>query len=322
MNEENQGVGLTEESADRLLAQHNEDFRNLKIGIVGHGFVGKAVDYAFNHPEVEKFYVDPKCDTTIDELLDWQPHVTFVCAPTPMGDDGTVDASIVEDAVLKLLEHTKGGVVIKSTIPPDVVDRIFNSVFEDDVKRLTVNPEFLTESNSKEQFVNAPHHIIGGHPDAVRGLATLYDIYSLCTATDFLFMSASEAAFVKYGVNAFLATKVTFFNQFFDSVNNYGCNYPTIIKALGRDSRIGHSHTRVPGYDGKRGFGGACFPKDLKAFTMFDPDLTLIEKCVSINNDYRKQYELDEREESNNVKYNGQTEEEQQDQDNGSVVGE
>jgi UDPglucose 6-dehydrogenase len=282
----------------------------LKIGIVGHGFVGGAVDYAFTHPEIEKFYVDPKYNTTIDDLIEWAPHVSFICAPTPMADSGFVDASIVEDAALKLIEHTEGGVVIKSTITPDIVDRLYNSLFEDDLKRLTINPEFLTESNAKEQFVNAEYHVLGGHPDACQGVAQLYDVYSLCNATEFLFCSGPEAAYIKYGVNSYLAMKVTFFNQLYDSLQNFGCNYPTVAKAIGRDKRIGIGHTRVPGYDSKRGFGGACFPKDTKAFTIFDKDLTLIDKCVKINNDYRKQYDLDEREESNNVDY-GQTEEKQ-----------
>ena len=108
----------------------NGEYPKLRIGIVGHGFVGQAVDYAFSSGDVEKFYVDPKLDTSLDDLIDWNPHVSFICAPTPMSDDGFVDASIVEDAVLKLLEHTKGGVVIKSTITPDIVDRIFQSIYD------------------------------------------------------------------------------------------------------------------------------------------------------------------------------------------------
>ena len=128
-----------------------------------------------------------------------------------------------------------------------------------------------------------------------------------------------ELIMTKYAINAFLATKVAWFNQLYDLCDELGLDFESIRQHIIGDPRIGDSHTQVTK---ERGFGGACFPKDLKAFTMFDPDLTLIEKCVSINNDYRKQYELDEREESNNVKYNGQTEEEQQDQDNGSVVGE
>jgi nucleotide sugar dehydrogenase len=299
----------------------HQDYEKMRIGIVGHGFVGGAVDYAFTHPEIEKFYVDPKYDTTIDDLLDWKPHVSFICAPTPMAESGFIDASIVEDAALKLIEHTEGGVVIKSTITPDVTDRIFSSIYEDDIKRLTVNPEFLNESNAKEQFVSAKYHVIGGHPDACKGLAELYSVYSLCTAEEYVFCAPVEASFIKYGVNSFLATKVTFFNQLFDSIEKFGCNFPTVVNAIGKDPRIGVGHTRVPGYDGKRGFGGACFPKDTKAFTLFDNDLTLIDKCVSINNDYRNQYELDEREESNNVDY-GQTEEELENQNDGDSVGE
>ena len=274
-----------------------EVMNKLKLGIVGHGFVGGAVDYAFTHREIEKFYVDPKHGTTIDDLVDWKPHITFICAPTPMAESGFVDASIVEDATLKLLEHTEGGVVIKSTITPDIVDRLYSSVFEDDIKRLTINPEFLTETNAKEQFIDADYHIVGGHPDACQALAQLYDVYSLCTANEYIFCSGPEAAFIKYGVNSFLATKVTFFNQLHDAVQKFGCNFPTVANAIGKDKRITVSHTRVPGYDGKRGFGGACFPKDTRAFTLFDPDLTLLDKCVNINNNYRKQYELDEREE-------------------------
>ena len=312
------------EGSRNIDAAGNPELVNLKlkVGIVGHGFVGGAVDYAFTHPEISKFYVDPKYDTTIDDLVDWEPHVTFICAPTPMAESGFVDASIVEDAALKLLEHTEGGVVIKSTITPDIVDRLYQSVFEDDIKRLTINPEFLTESNAKEQFVSADYHVIGGHPDACQGLAQLYDVYSLCTADEYIFCSGPEAAFIKYGVNSYLATKVTFFNQLYDSIQRFGCNFPTVANAIGKDKRIGVGHTRVPGYDGKRGFGGACFPKDTKAFTLFDETLTLIDKCVNINNNYRNEYELDEREESNNVKYDGQAEEKQQDKNNGSTVGE
>lgn len=281
----------------------------MKVGIVGHGFVGGAVDYAFTHRDIEKFYVDPKHDTTIDDLVDWNPHFTFVCVPTPSIGDGLVDASLVEDAVLKLLEHTKGGVIIKSTITPDIVDRLYQSCFEDDWKRIVYNPEFLTESNAKEQFVNSKFHLLGGFPDACKAVAEIYDVYSLCTTDEYVFMSAAEASFVKYGVNSFLAMKVTFFNQLYDVINKFGSNYPTIVNAIGKDPRIGVGHTRVPGYDGKKGFGGACFPKDTLAFTKFDEDLTLLAECIKINNKYRKEYELDDREKSSNVNY-GQTKEE------------
>ena len=278
----------------------------LKIGIVGHGFVGQAVDYAFTHKDVEKFFVDPKYGDghTIDDLIDWSPHFCFVCAPTPMSEDGFVDASIVEDSVLKLFEHTEGAVIIKSTVTPDVIDRLGNSLYDEDVKRLVYNPEFLTESNAKQQFVEAPYHILGGHPEATGDIEQVYRMFSLCSAEKFYHMSAPEASFVKYGVNSFLATKVTFFNQLYDAANNFGCNWPGIVKGISADPRIGDGHTKVPGYDGKRGFGGACFPKDLKAFHLFDPEsLTILAEVGKINNNYRKIYELDEREKANNISF-------------------
>ena len=98
-----------------------------KLGIVGYGFVGQAIDYAFTNDELEKFYVDPKLETNIDDLCKWNPTCVFVCAPTPMSDNGTVDGAIVEDAVLKLIEHTDALIVIKSTVTPDILTRLYNS---------------------------------------------------------------------------------------------------------------------------------------------------------------------------------------------------
>ena len=119
----------------------------------------------------------------------------------------------------------------------------------------------------------------------------------------------------------------------YDLVNLYGCSFNTVVRAVGKDDRVGIGHTRVPGFDGKRGFGGACLPKDTKAFLRFsahDKDdgttasFDLLEKVLDINSDYRVQYELDEREKVNNITFvdfggsknvdNGQTKEEQQDQ--------
>jgi hypothetical protein len=294
---------------DRLVpeqtSEHPEQMGVLKIGIVGHGFVGGAVDYAFTHPDVQKFYVDPKHGTTLDDLIAWSPHLTFICAPTPMNPEtGFVDASIVEDATLRCFEDTEGAVIIKSTITPDVIDRIANSVYENDMKRLCYNPEFLTESNAKEQFVNAPYHVLGGHPQCTSDIEQIYSMFSLCTTDKFVHLSAPEAAFVKYGVNSFLATKVTFFNQLYDTVAEFGCNWPSVANTIGMDSRIGVGHTRVPGYDGKRGFGGACFPKDLVAFNNFDKkNLTLLAEVDIINKNYRTVYDLDDREKANNITF-------------------
>lgn len=282
-----------------------------RLGIVGHGFVGRAVDYAFTHPLVEKRIADPKVGTTVDDLLEWDAHVVFICAPTPMSDNHTVDASIVEEAVLKLATHTGSLIVIKSTITPDVVDRLMNSMNDEAVNRLIYNPEFLTEKAAEEQFVNAEFHVFGGADSATTDLINMYEVFSLCESTKYFRMSAHEASFVKYGVNTFLATKVTFFNQFYDLVNSYQCSYNVITRAMGADKRVGVGHTRVPGYDGKRGFGGACFPKDIAAFLKFSEMgegdnvvcFDMIKEVIRINNGYRKGYEKDDREKVNNITF-------------------
>lgn len=310
-----------------------------RLGIVGHGFVGKAVSYAFTHPLVDMHIADPKYDSTVDDLVDFNPMCVFVCAPTPMNPEtGFVDASIVEDAVLKLIEHTEALVVVKSTITPDVVDRLYNSMFEDGVDRFVYNPEFLTEKSAEEQFVNADYHVLGGTERATMELAEIYEVFSLCKAREYFRMSGCEASFVKYATNSFLATKLTFFNQLYDLVNSFNCSYNMIVNAVGRDPRIGIGHTRVPGYDLKRGYGGACLPKDIKAFLKFSEgkdkednivSFDLLEKVIDVNNRYRSMYDLDDREKANNITFDGdknerdgQTEENLEDQSNRDSVGE
>lgn len=275
-----------------------------KLGIVGHGFVGKAVDYGFTHRDVEMFYVDPLYDTTIDDLVDWQPNITFICAPTPMNDNGVVNATIVEDAVLKLIKHTKSGIAIKSTVTPDVMQRLaFTASQLGADGRFVYNPEFLTENNSIAEFVSPKFSIFGGTLEAIDGLLWAYDVFSMCDINNVIKMSPVEASFAKYAINSFLATKVTFFNQLYDASESMNVSYKRILRGVEADPRIGGSHTKVPGFDGKRGFGGACFPKDTKAFNKAFNKFTLLDNIVTINNEYRKKYSLDNREKAQNVNY-------------------
>ena len=275
-----------------------------KLGIVGHGFVGQAVDYAFTNPLVEKFYADPKYNTNIDDLVAWQPNSVFICAPTPMLENGAVDATIVNDAVLKLIQHTEAGVAIKSTVTPDVIKNLMVTVaFKEAQHRVVYNPEFLTENSAKEQFIHAPFHVFGGTPRANAGLLGVYNMFSMCTMHNVFETAPVEAAFIKYAINSFMATKVTFFNQLYDAATGMGASFNNIIAGLEQDPRMGKSHMRVPGFDGKRGFGGACLPKDTAAFMYAFSGFTLLEEVVRINNEYRKEYELDDREKQNNIQY-------------------
>lgn len=271
------------------------------VGIVGHGFVGKAVDYGFEIPGVKKFYVDPIYQTTVKHLMEHDPTVVFICVPTPMGQDGAVDSSIVENTLAAIDAAKRLGVlkVIKSTVPPDVIHRLTHSRHD-----IVYNPEFLVESSAAEQFINPPFHVFGGEAVATDRLEQLYLNYSNCNTCPVFHMTAIEASFVKYAINTFLATKVTFFNQLFDAIQDHpNCNFNIIARAVGADPRIGTGHTKVPGYDMRRGFGGACFPKDLRAFTEFTDAMSLLDKVAEINDGYRGKHPLLEREKTQGITY-------------------
>jgi UDPglucose 6-dehydrogenase len=294
----------------------------LRIAIIGHGFVGKAVDYAFSTDNVEKYIVDPVYNTTLADLTEFQPQVTFICAPTPSRDDGSIDTSIVDEAVLKVINATQSFIAIKSTITPDAAERLtrYDS-------RVVYNPEFLTEANPKMDFVNQSFHVFGvTEQGAGQYLEGIYNNFSLCNPAQSIMMSPVEASLFKYAVNTYLAMKVTFFNQLKQIADDYGANYNLLSRALPADHRVGHSHMKIPGPDGRAGFGGSCFPKDLNAFIKFVEkdttiDPTLWKEVRKINNEIRSKYELSDREIAQNVSFNnGQTEEEQQNQDNGDIV--
>ena len=262
--------------------------KKLNLAIVGHGFVGKAVDYGFPNSNCEKRIIDPIYDNKVSDLKGYHIDVSFVCVPTPMGQDASIDASILINTVTNLLEYTDGLVVIKSTVIPAIVDQLTEN------SRVIYNPEFLTEKAANEDFVNPFMHVFGGKKEQTEKLEELYKSYSACKPCPVYHMTAAEASFVKYAMNSFLSTKVLFFNQLFDLVENHGSNYNVIRNAIGTDPRIGHSHTMVPGHDGRKGFGSACFAKDCPAFIMYAREqgmpFTVLEEVVRVNQEYRNSY--------------------------------
>lgn len=273
----------------------------MKMLIVGHGFVGKAVDYGFTHPKVHKTIVDPKYPDSpkLSELNIGQFELIFVCVPTPFGADGKIDSSILESVMNDLKRGNAihdNIIAIKSTVTPDILQKF---------KRhgLVYNPEFLTEKNANEQFISPPFHVIGGSYQDASRLGRYYKQYSMCNPCPIHYMGMEEASFVKYTINSFLALKVTFFNQMYDAAVEKGIDFNQVVGVVGQDRRIGHSHTKVPGFDGKQGYGGACFPKDTAALTKYTDKLSLLEKAIIINNQYRSQYDKDEREIAQNVNY-------------------
>jgi len=274
-----------------------------KIAIVGHGFVGKAIEYGFNTNDVELMIIDPQYGTHVSDLEAFAPDVTFISVPTPMGEDGTIDDRIIQSVVAEVMEMPTGMVVIKSTVTPDVIDELTTRHIGSE--RIVYNPEFLTERAALEEFINPKFHIMGGEYEYTKQLKRVYQQYSQCSPCKVFYMTPMEASFVKYGINSFLATKVLWFNQFKDLLDRYDSRYSVVANAVGYDKRIGNGHTKVPGFDGKKGFGGSCFPKDTAAIANFaQGSLTVLEEVMDVNNLYRSQYMLDDREKEQNITYN------------------
>lgn len=273
----------------------------IKIAIVGHGFVGKAVEYGFTNDRVKITLIDPLLGTSIDDLKNDDYAAAFVCVPTPMGADGSIDSSIVEKVVAELSSVSTNLIVLKSTVLPNIVDELSK-----EYDNFIYNPEFLTERNYKNDFVNPPMHVFGGNKSDCHELKQIYDQYSNCNACPVQIMTAKEASFVKYTINTFLATKVAWFNELYDLMDSHGANYETVMAAVSNDKRVGTSHTKVPGPDGKRWYGLGCFPKDCAALIRLSgpESMKILRTSFEVNSKGRSQYELDDREIAQKISYN------------------
>ena len=271
--------------------------RSPKIAVIGHGFVGQAVSYGFH--ALEQVIIDPGSGTKVEDLLNENIGYAFVAVPTPMGENGVIDSSIIEYVVTWLKETLPSTViVIKSTVTPDILTKLAKGT-----DKIVYNPEFLTEKNANQDFITPFMHILGGEYIYTTAVESLYINHSACKPAPAYHMTIQEASFVKYGMNSFLATKVLWFNQFYDIVTKNGANFNKVINAIGTDPRIGRSHITVPGFDNKRGYGGACFPKDTAALVRFAGGFSVLEEVIKANNDYRSVYQKDERELAQNVNY-------------------
>ena len=262
----------------------------MKIGIVGQGYVGTAVKEMFNkYYEVDTFDLDEsKRDVDyIEDIID-RNDIIFVCVPTPMRKDGSCDTSIVEGVVKELNELALTRkcsdriIAIKSTVPPGTTNRL-----NKECENISVifNPEFLTEANFIEDFKNQNRIIIGGTRPAT---TKLRQVYSLIFPESKIVKTGSiTAEMVKYFTNTFLATKVSFANEMKIICDKLGIDYDKVVEYATYDERLGKSHWAVPGPDGKLGFGGSCFPKDINALVHIckemDISINVISSAIDTN---------------------------------------
>ena len=262
--------------------------KKYKVGIVGPGYVGKALKVGFKSDNIEintydKYLSDQSTVKDLNELI-LSSNIIFICVPTPMKKNGECFTGIVEEVVkdINILADDKKTVIIKSTVPPGTTEKL-NEICKN--ISLIFNPEFLTEANFLDDFKNQKYIILGGNK---KDLDLVENLYSIIFPEIKINRTTSiNAEIVKYFLNTYLATKVSFANEMKILCDHVNADYNQIVNLVIQDNRIGKSHLMVPGPDGKLGFGGSCFPKDINALLTFSKSLNIemsvIESAIKAN---------------------------------------
>lgn len=272
-----------------------------KVAIIGYGYVGQAVEKFFkNHFDIVVY--DPKyypldCGISID---DWiiktkklvnDCHLAVVSVPTPMAEDHSVDLSIIKETISWLETPL---ILIKSTIPPGTT----KSLIEEFDKNICFSPEYIGEGNYEIPYwkgypdpTNMKHHnfqIIGGSKHTA---SQIVEFFQKVTGPDpvYRITDSTTAELCKYMENAYIATKVTFCNEFAKIAETFGVEYVELRDLWLLDQRIGRMFTSV--FSDKRGFGGKCLPKDVNGIVERSKESgytpKLLEAVLSVNEEIK-----------------------------------
>jgi nucleotide sugar dehydrogenase len=253
----------------------------MKIGIIGYGFVGRAIANA--HDQNELLINDPKLfDSQSIEEIKANTNWIYVSVPTPMFDTGELDTSILE-SVLDSLQGYAGLVISKCTALPNY----YISAKKHYNFRLMHVPEFLTAANANVDYMTPEMIVMGGDIDDCQYYkdVVVQADKTNTMATKFVATDIGTASAMKYYANSFLATKVVFNNQFAEWCTKQGISWDNLATINKLDKRLGHTHWAVPGPDGMFGYGGYCFPKDVSALTHSEhsESLSLLKHQFEVN---------------------------------------
>ena len=281
------------------MTQANEELLvPIKIGIIGYGFVGQAVANGFKAASGGKdtilWYDKYKDGLTLEQVIN-ESEFIFVCLPTPMKqDESGIELSIFDEMIpqiTKLTDNTEKIIIIKSTVTPGTTTK-FEKEFPK--SHFCFSPEFLTEANFLDDFINAERTVLGANNDlSLRRIAVIFK--QRFPNTQLFLTDPTTAETVKYFANAFLSVRVTFANYFYDYCQALGIKYEEVKKMAASDHRIGDYHLEVTT---NRGFGGKCFPKDLVAimgeFKKLGVDYSLLDSMWQYNKKIRKVHDWEE----------------------------
>ncbi len=259
----------------------------LKVGIIGVGTVGGALKHFFEKKGRAPLFYDGPKELGSKKKVNGA-DIVFITVPTPFKEEKGFDLSLVDEAI-SYLEPGKI-VIIKSTVLPGSTDKLQEKYIE---HKLLFSPEFLREASAKKDIL-APERQIVGFTEKSKDVAERV-LEILPPAPFKKIMRAKEAEMVKYFGNTFLALKVIFANQIYDLCQKMDIDYEVVKEAAVADGRIGDTHLNVF-HAGYRGYGGKCFPKDIRALIQLGDrvgaELELHKLAEKINNNLMKKQGL------------------------------
>jgi len=213
----------------------------------------------------------------------------IIAVSTPEGEGGEADLSYVEAAAGSIADHMTGPLVVvnKSTVPPltgDMVSEVLRRRNSKHQAHVVSNPEFLREGSAIQDFMHPDRVVVGGHD---RGAAEkVAKLYEPLEAPILITPNIYTAEMVKYASNAFLAARISFINEIARICERVDADAKLVAEGMGLDKRIGPHYL-----DAGIGYGGSCFPKDVKALAAlaerFDYHPELLHAVMDINRDQR-----------------------------------
>jgi UDPglucose 6-dehydrogenase len=221
--------------------------------------------------------------------------VVFIAVGTPMGDDGSADLQFVLNVAKSIGDNISQHTVVvnKSTVPIGTADTVRTTIQNSlDIRKSNLtfdvvsNPEFLKEGAAINDFMHPDRVVVGSNnKDSLNLMKQLYSPFTI-SSDRFIEMDIRSAEMTKYAANAMLATKISFINEISNICEKVGADVNYVRKGIGSDSRIGYKFI-YPGC----GYGGSCFPKDVKALINIaekhDYSPNLVSAVENVNNEQK-----------------------------------
>ena len=244
----------------------------VNVGVIGCGIIGGALIKWLeeNNPNCNILKVDPP--KGLNDSLD-EADAIFISIHIPTEQDGTQDLKLLEQIISNCPDAP---IYIRTTMLPGTCDMLSKKLN----KEVNFMPEFLTERTAVEDFYNQSI-VFTNHTDLLK---------KIFPGKPYIEMSTIEAEITKYAHNVFGALKVTYFNGIYEYCKSLNADYQKVREGFLMSGYINAPHSSVPGPDGKLGYGGKCFPKDVNAFIGAlenQPLQALIADVAKLNEHYR-----------------------------------